>query len=581
MKPYKTLLAALTAICATAALTGCDDDFDRPPVIVPHATMTPNTTIADLKARLWQTDNNYTTITAAEGQDSVIIKGRVISSDAAGNLYQEIVIADETAAIDFSVDIKNLYQKYQYGQEVVVNVTDMTIGAYRGLVKIGGIYNGGIGRMDEAKFTSNAQPDGLANTAKVDTAVVTLAELANYKESTQGLQLWQYRLIRLENMHFAQPGAKFGNPTTSGGTSVVLSDADGKTIDLRTNNYSDIASATVPDGTGSVTAILSYFGSNWQLVLVDLDGLKGFTPAEELPSGEGNGSADTPYDVAAIRAGSTGTGVWVTGFIVGYIPDKYYDGIVFGTEGTVINTNIVLAPAADVTDINKCIPVALVGTLRDDLGLGNHPENLGKQVTIMGNTAAYFGQTGLKETSAYAWGDKGGETPVTPPPAGDVIYQGLLETDADISTWTLDNGTLAEGLTYIWAWKEYPEGSGKHYLNASAYVSGEAKTALAYAISPEIDLAGHTTATMTFDHAAKFQTTLTTLCGIAVRLAGDTEWTQLTVPTWPSAGSWAFVSSGDIDLSAYAGKKIQVAFKYGSSSAGADTWEIKNLKITD
>ena len=55
---------------------------------------------------------------------------------------------------------------------------------------------------------------------------------------------------------------------------------------------------------------------------------------------------------------------------------------------------------------------------------------------------------------------------------------------------------------------------------------------------------------------------------------------MLTIPTWPEAGAWTFANSGAISLEAYTGKKIQVAFKYGSTAAGADTWEIKNLVIT-
>ena len=85
---------------------------------------------------------------------------------------------------------------------------------------------------------------------------------------------------------------------------------------------------------------------------------------------------------------------------------------------------------------------------------------------------------------------------------------------------------------------------------------------------------------MSFDHAAKFQTTLKTLCGVVVREEGSKTWTALTVPTWPEAGAWTFVNSGAISLEAYAGKKIQVGFKYSSSADGADTWEIKNLVIT-
>lgn len=171
---------------------------------------------------------------------------------------------------------------------------------------------------------------------------------------------------------------------------------------------------------------------------------------------------------------------------------------------------------------------------------------------------------------------EGGETPVDPTPVAATLYEGLGEDDATCD-WTFEEGTLPEGLTAVWSWREYNK---KHYLNASAYVDGTKYAVESYAVSPVIDLSEAKSAVLTFDHAAKFQTTLRTLCGAVVRLEGATEWTTLIIPTWPEAGAWTFASSGDIDLSAYVGKKIQLGFKYGSSDAGADTWEIKNLKIS-
>ena len=79
----------------------------------------------------------------------------------------------------------------------------------------------------------------------------------------------------------------------------------------------------------------------------------------------------------------------------------------------------------------------------------------------------------------------------------------------------------------------------------------------------------------------KFQTTLRTLCCAVVREEGAASWTELAIPSWPEAGAWTFANSGSIDLSAYAGKKIHVGFKYGSDESGADTWEIRNLKISE
>lgn len=163
-------------------------------------------------------------------------------------------------------------------------------------------------------------------------------------------------------------------------------------------------------------------------------------------------------------------------------------------------------------------------------------------------------------------------TPDTP--TEGVVYKGLGASDTEITGWTFDEN-IKIGSKNLWNWTEY---SGNHYLNVTAFNSGLASV-LSYAISPVIDLTGKTTVTATFDHAAKYQTTLRTLCGFAVREEGGSEWKEFTIPTWPQADSWKFVNSGKIDISSFAGKKIQVAFKYGANSEGADQWEIQNLEV--
>lgn len=571
---------AVALVAGAATMTGCDDDFDRPPVIVPEATIEANTTILELKEKYWQgtTTDFKTTIGTTDSGDHVIIGGRVVSSDEDGNIYQRIVLEDETSSIFVRIYSTKLFESYQYGQEVRIDVTGLLIGTYRGLMMIGVDYNGSVGGMDLNVFQQRAQVNGLPDKAAIPQYVTTISDIKSYLTDQTQLMTWQSRLITLENVEFVGGGSEmFGTPGAANYTTRQLKDAEGNTLDISTSNKCEFVNLLMPKGTGTVNAILSYYGSNWQLVFSNpLTDCTGFTWVDtpttpEVPADGGDGSAETPFTVQAVQAGAAGTGKWVTGYIVGFIPDKYYDQAVFGTEGA-INTNILLAPAADVTDVAACIPVALVGDLRNAVGLGGHPENLGKQVTIYGDLEKYFGQPGLKNTSIYAWGDKGGETPEVPDtPTGSVLYSALGETDATID-WDID----AE--TGVWSWKEY---SKKYYLNASAFGNDAAIGATTYAFSPVIDLTAAKSAKMTFDHAAKFQTTLRTLCSAVVREDGATDWTELAIPTWPEAGSWTFVSAGVIDLSAYAGKKIQVGFKYGSSTAGADTWEIKNLKITE
>ncbi len=164
-----------------------------------------------------------------------------------------------------------------------------------------------------------------------------------------------------------------------------------------------------------------------------------------------------------------------------------------------------------------------------------------------------------------------------PVPAGTIV---LLDPSLEngIEGWTLSADNLPEGLTYVWNWKSY---DNEYYLNGSAFAN---KTAYpvsdCYAISPVVDLTDYNDASMKFEQAAKFQTTLKTLCGVSVREEGAAGWTPLEITEWPVADSWTWSWSNVIDLKAYAGKKIQIGFKYGSTAEGADTWEIRNLYVS-
>ena len=100
----------------------------------------------------------------------------------------------------------------------------------------------------------------------------------------------------------------------------------------------------------------------------------------------------------------------------------------------------------------------------------------------------------------------------------------------------------------------------------------------AWTVSPWIDLSEVKGAKMSFQHARNKNVDLTSLCGVYVKKEGG-EWQQLEIATWPT--NWIFVSSGEIDLSAYAGNKIQIGFKYSSTAAAAGTWEIKDLKVEE
>lgn len=160
--------------------------------------------------------------------------------------------------------------------------------------------------------------------------------------------------------------------------------------------------------------------------------------------------------------------------------------------------------------------------------------------------------------------------PVEPDPTDGLTL--LENTDANgANGWTLntDEANVPEGKT-VWTWKNY---SGAYYLNGTAY-GFDAEGLVSWAVSPVVTLDADAKA-VSFEHAAKFQTTLLTDCGLFIREKGTTNWTKLTISTWPEVNTWNWANTGDIDIAAYAGKQVEFGFKY----AGTDTWEIRNFVV--
>lgn len=158
----------------------------------------------------------------------------------------------------------------------------------------------------------------------------------------------------------------------------------------------------------------------------------------------------------------------------------------------------------------------------------------------------------------------------TPTPTGDEIYSKALTDNAD--GWTLEQGTLPKGLSHVWAQ------DAKYGLKASAFVKPNKYAAEAWAISPEITLTKSNK--LSFEHAARFFKNAAEEHTLWVREGKAGAWQQLTIPTYSDGNSWNYVSSGEIDLSAYNGKTVQFGFKYTSTTKDASTWEVKNFKIT-
>ncbi|MDR2204926.1 MAG: DUF5689 domain-containing protein [Flavobacteriaceae bacterium] len=98
-------------------------------------------------------------------------------------------------------------------------------------------------------------------------------------------------------------------------------------------------------------------------------------------------------------------------------------------------------------------------------------------------------------------------------------------------------------------------------------------------ISPEIDLAGKTNCSFSFDAWKNFNGDPIQVF-VTTNYAGNpnsTTWTQINA-NLPTANS-VFTNSGPNSLSAYDGQKIRIAFKYTSSTSSGASWEVDNVRV--
>ena len=311
----------------------------------------------------------------------------------------------------------------------------------------------------------------------------------------------------------------------------------------------------------------------------------GDTPV--TPPAQGDGTAENPYLasqlVSASKPSAPTTGVYVKGYIVGFINGTYFSDATFELPAT-LNTNILISSNEKGTP-ETSLPVKLpAGSMRDDLGLMAHPEYFGKMVTLRGTYEAGFGRACLTSVDWFQI-EGSGDTPVTPPATGQEILKAEFGSSDD--GFTFEDGTLPSGLTKVWQLD-----SKYGYMKASAYNKGSYAVEAAYLVSPVLDLTGKTSATMTYRQAVgqykingvnSYPTA--GFISYAIREVGgswsapvDVDASNLTYPEGKN-----FTTFGDaapIDLTPYAGKKIQVGFRYHSTTELCGTWEIDNVTVT-
>lgn len=246
-------------LCAGALLSACQHNrVDEPTARIDtkteglHATHT----VAQLKALY---TGGPTTITS-----DVVVVATMASDDTEGNLYRSAYIQDETGGIELKLSQGNLSTVYPQGAQVVLKARGLTLGKYGDQINLG--YASTNPAYETAYYPEKLIPSALImlTPGALQPRELTIATLS---KSYAG-QLIKINSVQFLSSELGQTYAAPENRTAQANVNRTLQDASGKTIIVRTSSYAKFAGAPLPSGSGSITALLTYFRDTPQLILL-------------------------------------------------------------------------------------------------------------------------------------------------------------------------------------------------------------------------------------------------------------------------------------------------------------------------
>lgn len=231
-------------------------------------------------------------------------------------------------------------------------------------------------------------------------------------------------------------------------------------------------------------------------------------------------------------------------------------------------------------------PVDVIFTSNDE-SIVTVDQTLGTVTAQSAGTTTIVVSTAETETLNAATPVEIPVTVVDPYPVGPPVNAKTLPYEetflSSIGDFTTDDVVVEGSEAKVWTQSSQYGMVATSYVKDTGASSKTNHAADSWLTSPLIAIPSDATApTLTFDHAVNYFTDVATAQTEATAWIKEEggSWTQLVI-AYPTSLSYTFLSSGEIDLSAYKGKNVQIGFHYTSTATKSGTWEIKNFKVED
>ena len=144
--------------------------------------------------------------------EDIMIKGRITGNDVGGNIYKQVTLQDNTAAIIIAINEGGLNGYLAEGSEILVDLKGLYIGSYRKQPEIGAPYNGNsIGRMQKDIWAKHFKILG-----SPDASLIQPVDFFSTIKNDEKMEATCAKLVTLKDVKFKEAD---GKSTFSTGTS--------------------------------------------------------------------------------------------------------------------------------------------------------------------------------------------------------------------------------------------------------------------------------------------------------------------------------------------------------------------------
>lgn len=330
MKSWMFLIIGLSIISTSCV----KDDFDNPPFNIPTFELPAGAqliSIMDLKSRHTAAGQLDTVTTV----DTLYIAGIVVGNDESGNIYKTLMLQDASGGIELKINKTSLYNEYKVGQIVFVKLQNLVMGDYRGLIQLGGVYEGGVGQLPELAIKNHLFKDSLPGIPPAPRKLYNFNEIVPEYIST---------LIRFDSVEFAEAGMPYVSPGEEASNRTL--NIQGGTLTIRNSKYSNFSNDIIPEGKGSVIGLLSIYNGTYQFTLRQASDVFNFVippaPVDATVSHVFTNNPITTWNYDTVNV--SGAQFWQ------YDPTNYYMKMTgFAGGANVENEDWLITPAIDLS----------------------------------------------------------------------------------------------------------------------------------------------------------------------------------------------------------------------------------------